>query len=243
VAVLLFSACPAANGTGDEDTFTGEGAFEDLFFQSAVDTDTIPSNIKYFSLSQGKELDASKKATAEWDIALEALGAFFYIYTNSGITAEVFGPTGGQGGVWFTNTTDFDDVVLTDRVTDFSGEYAEYADYVADSTRYQYGMSGPVEGRMNIMTYYGYEDGDGLSAETAFAISADAPFTEPFFKFNKKAFCNGEPAMPPIWHPTGQVYVIKHGAGNLYSKFQVTAFRYQSGYRYTLSFKFKNLEE
>lgn len=243
LAALLLAGCPteaADDGDdGDNGPVTGIFDFENLLFQAAEGT---PPNIKYYSLALGGEVDASKRATAEWDIALEALGSFFYIYTNSGYTATEFGGTGGQGGVWFTDKTDFDTAVLADRVTDFSGENAEYAAYVTDVKRYQPSMTGTPIGTMNIMTYYGYEGGDG-SYDNPFTMSTGAPFAHPFFDFNKKAFAAAGTTMPPSWYETNQVYVIRHADGNSYSKFQVYDFYYTKGYKYTISFKFEPLAE
>jgi hypothetical protein len=246
-AALLLIGCDTTTGGGDDDDgllAAVNGAFENVEFQSAPDPSTVPSNIKYFSLSQGVELPASKRNTAEWDIALEHVAGFFYIYTNSGYTATSFGGTGGQGGVWFTDKTDFDDVTLADKVTDFTGENAEYEPYVADVKRYQESMGDVGASSMNIMTYYGYEAGDGLSLITAFKISAGMyTFSEPFFKFNKKAFAAASVAMPPFWWPTNQVYIIRHADGSSFSKFQVNTFFYTVGYKFTVSFRFETLEE
>jgi hypothetical protein len=246
LAALLATGCPDPNGGGDEQQqlLTAlDGAFEDLVFHSAADPDSVPTNIKYISLAQGAEVPAEIKNTTEWDIALEARGSFFYISTNSGETASGLG-SGGQGGVWFTNKSYWVEVVmLDDWVTDFSEDNAEYEIYVTDVTRYQPNMTGVSPGPMNIMTYYGYEAGDGLSPETPFTISTNAPYAVPFFKFNKKAFAYSETGMPPPWRPTMQVYIIKHADGSGYSKFQVHEFSYKTGYTYTISFKFETLIE
>jgi hypothetical protein len=240
LAALLLAGCPteSADDGDDDGPVTGIFDLEDVVFQ----TGGTPTNIKYYSLSQGAEVDASKRATAEWDIALEALDYFFYIYTNSGYTATEFGGTGGQGGVWFTDKTDFDAVVLSDRVTDFSGENAEYAAYVTDVKRYQPSMNGTPFGPMNIMTYYGYEGGAG-SSNDPFIMSTGAPFEHPFFEFNKKAFAAAGTTMPPSWYETNQVYVIRHADGTSYSKFQAYDFFYTKGFKYTISFKFEPLTE
>jgi hypothetical protein len=205
---------------------------------------SLHDTIKYFSLSQGKELPASKSNTAEWDIAMEVRNnhGFCYIYTNSGDTAAELGNTGGQGGVWFTNKTDFDSVTLADRVTDFSGENADYEVYVTDVIRYQRGMYGSLRSRMNIMTYYGYESGDGSEADP-FNWSNPGPPNHPFYEFNKKAFGYAGGGMPPPWSPTKQVYIIRHADGVSYSKFQVSTIKYIVGYTFNLFFKFENLDE
>jgi hypothetical protein len=207
---------------------------------------TLHNTVKYFSLAQGKEVLAAKSNTNEWDIAIQVDGGgFCYVYTNSGASAEALGTT-GQGGVWFTNETNFNNVTLASRVTDYTGENAQYADcaaYETDVTRYQMGMSASLGGRMNIMTYYGYASGDGLTADTAFGYSTPGPPSHPFYEFNKKAFAYVTGGMPPPWHPTQQIYIIRHADGVSYSKFQVTALRYQTGFTYVLGFRFANLQE
>jgi hypothetical protein len=200
----------------------------------------VHDTTKYFSLSQGLELPASKSGTAEWDVAVKAEGGFCYVLTNSGVTAGALG-SGGQGGVWFTGKTDFKTVALGDRVTDFSGVNAEYEPYVTDITRYQFGMFITLGNPMNLMTYYGYAVGDGLTEATAFSWSPPGPPGAPFYEFNKKAFGYVTGGMPPPWYPTKQVYIIRHANGTSYSKFQVSSLRYQRGYTFLLSFTFKNL--
>jgi hypothetical protein len=94
---------------------------------------------------------------------------------------------------------------------------------------------------MNIMTYFGYATGDGLTEATAFGWSTPGPPSAPFYEFNKKAFAYVTGGMPPPWFPTKQVYIIRHADGTSYSKFQVSALRYQTGYTFIMGFKFKNL--
>jgi hypothetical protein len=201
---------------------------------------SVHETTKYFSLSQGLELPASKSGTAEWDVAVKAEGGFCYVLTNSGVTAGALG-SGGQGGVWFTGKTDFNNAALGDRVTDFSGANAEYEPYVTDVTRYQKAMSADLGGPMNIMTYYGYASGNGLTAAAAFGWSSPGPPGAPFYEINTQAFAYATGGMPPPWYPTKQVYIIRHADGTSYSKFQVSALRYQTGYTFLLSFTFKNL--
>jgi hypothetical protein len=198
---------------------------------------------KYFSLSQGIEIPASKSNTTEWDIAVQVKGAFCYVLTNSGVSAASLG-SGGQGGVWFTaKGTDFNGVTLADRVTDFSGENAEYEVYTTDVTRSQYAMFVTETGPMNIMTYYGYLTGTGLGEDedTRFGWSFPGPPVAPFYEFNKKAFASCLGGMPPPWYATNEVYVIRHADGVSYSKLQFPTVRYQRGLNYIVSFKFKNL--
>jgi uncharacterized protein with FMN-binding domain len=193
--------------------------------------------IKFYSLTTGREIAASKRNTKEWDIAVEVASGFCSIYTNSGDTAALFG-SGGAGGVWYTNKQIFSDVEFNDRVVPGSG--GEYEAYVRDVTRWAAGMSGSAAVRMNIMTYYGYESGTGLSLDTAFTLTTGAPFSQPFYLFNKKAFAYVDPGMPPVWHPEEQVYIIRHADGVSYSKFQVSSLAYGSS-RFSLDMKFIKL--
>ena len=202
---------------------------------------SLHGETKYFSLSRGVELDESAKNTGEWDIALKSGVGFLYIYTNSGSSAAELG-SGGKGGVWFTEKTDFNDTVFEDRVTDFSGDYAEYEVYVTDVTRYQHAMSASLPGPMNIMTYYGYRTGSGETMEDPFEWSVPGPPSAPFYEFNKKAFAYVTGGMPPPWYPTRRVYIVRHGDGEHYSKFQVSALRYQTGFTFVLTFRFEMFE-
>ncbi|MDR1176345.1 MAG: HmuY family protein [Treponema sp.] len=170
---------------------------------------------KYYSLSTGEEVEASKANTKEWDIAFEAHpSSMLSIYTNSGDTATEKG-SAGDGGVWYTDSTDFDAVALTDKVN-ASGDYEPY---VTDQIRWLPGMSGATPMKMNMMTYFGFASGgDGLTKSTPFTSSGMAVYA-----FNKKAaYKKTNPAMPPQYGPTEQVYIIRHADGTTYSKFQLS---------------------
>jgi hypothetical protein len=61
----------------------------------------------YYNLSTGQRIQTP--AGSNWDIALEAHDNAFFLLTNSGATAAELGAAAsGGGGVWFTNSTDFD---------------------------------------------------------------------------------------------------------------------------------------
>jgi hypothetical protein len=94
---------------------------------------------------------------------------------------------------------------------------------------------------MNIMTYYGYASGSGLSEDDPFEWSIPGPPVAPFYEFNKKAFAAVLGGMPPPWYSTSEVYIIRHADGVSYSKLQFPTVRYQRGFNYIVSFKFKNL--
>jgi hypothetical protein len=237
---LLLGACSSSSDSGDGEEEVLSGSFSNLGFQYQ----TQP-NIKYFSLSLGREItSAAEIASTKWDIAIEATSdTFCRIYTNSGASATARS-SGGNGGVWFTNKTDFGDVLFADRVTDFSGANSEYADYVTDVTRYQMGMGSATAGAMNIMTYYGYAEGDGFSDATRFTwTEGSGPPGNPFFDFDKHAFATCPAGMPPPWDETGEVYIVRHGNGQMYSKFQVNDLSFESSpfSGYHLSFKFERV--
>jgi hypothetical protein len=196
----------------------------------------------YFDLATGEEVDPE---TDPWDFGVEyqwedeALrdSGLVFFYTDSGVS-----DTEGGGGVWFTDKTVFSLVQLSDAVTDFSGAYAEYAPYVTDVTRYAQGMGPNVyKTPMNMMTYFGFPAGDGLSVATAFQI---IPYTPPvdeyiFYSFNKRAAYTDLGNMPPELAPTGQVYIIRHHGGAVYSKLQVTDFVLDPvSLNYFISFQF-----
>jgi hypothetical protein len=184
---------------------------------------------KYYDLATGQQVNPK---VAPWDFgveyqwedeALKGSGLVFF-YTNSGDSGA------GLGGVWFTDMTDFSLVQLSDKIDDFSDEWAEYAPYVTDTIRYAQGMSYAVyETPMNMMTYFGFpEGGDGLTEETPFEI---IPYEPPdpisqykFYCFNKMAAYTDKGDMPPELLSTGQVYIIAHHGGAVYSKLQVNAF-------------------
>ncbi|MDR2305316.1 MAG: HmuY family protein [Treponema sp.] len=199
------------------------------------------SVLKYYSLSTGTEVDASKAATTEWDIAIEKhASALLMIYTNSGSSAS----GAGDAKVWFTNKTDFDDVKLSDRVTDFSGANAEYAPYTKDVSRYlKFGMGTGTQYQvnMNIMTYFGFNAGtkDGLLESTTFTSTAVSPDYK-YFDFDKKAFWS-QLGMPPVYSPTNQVYIIRHAGGAGFSKLQVGV-AWASGGKWAVSLKFIEVE-
>jgi hypothetical protein len=179
--------------------------------------------IRYYSLSTGEEV--ANPASADWDIAFDYTRL---IYTNSGATATAVGST-GSGGVWFTGKTDFDDASFSDRVTDFSGENAEYESYVKDVNR-NFKMNGPTVFTvpMNIMTYFGFPSGDGT--DTPFDINPVDPSNlanYSYFGFNKKA-AYSQKGMPPVYTGTEQIYIIQHADGTSYSKFQISGLAYAS---------------
>jgi hypothetical protein len=98
---------------------------------------------------------------------------------------------------------------------------------------------------MNIMTYFGFPGGDGLTDETAFTVN---PYTPPdplssyiFYDFDKKAAYTDYGNMPPNLGPTGQVYIIRHSDGSTYSKLQITGFTLNANMTYSISLQFTEI--
>lgn len=197
------------------------------------------TGIKYYSLSTGKEVDPSKKNTSQWDIAMENhSSSMLYIYTNSGASASEF-ESGGDGGVWFTGNPDFETVTFSDRITDFSSGNSVYEDYTQDTIRYVIGGMGAATSavRMNIMSFFGFAGGTGLEGSPFATSGMDV------YEFDKKAaYCKRTDvnSMPPQYRPTNQVYIIKHGNGQGYSKLQIYTLVFGRS-QYMVDFKFKTL--
>jgi hypothetical protein len=221
--VLLFSGC-SDDPNPEPELFKGD-------FTVAV-SDTSGPLIKYYSLSTGQEVAAAQKATTAWDLAFEQGRT---IFTNGGETAARLG-SGGAAQVWYTNnTTDFDAVVKTDAVTTLP---TLLQDYTEDILRYNAttmtNTSELVSGKeriLNVMTFIGYYNettaGAGLSDTNGFsswtstnAGSADAAVANR----HDTAFYNYTGMTN--FYPTNQVYIIKHGNGQKYSKIQITGISY-----------------
>jgi hypothetical protein len=219
LAILLcgaafFLGCPVEPADDGGHTFTVE---------------VSPGETKYYSLSTGTEV--SEGNSADWDIAFykDPSSPVFLgpqIYTNSGVTAV---NSGGKGGVWYTDKTDFDAVTLDDK-KEAEGEYAgldvDTKKHVHSQVHETLNQPGTQEAIMNVMTYLGYTRGNG-SAEAPY--EANSPFTGPAnwtpYSYNKKQFYIIEAVSKQPYPLTNQVYIIKHGgAEEKYSKVQISAF-------------------
>jgi hypothetical protein len=175
--------------------------------------------IHYYSLSTGQEVFGTAIASTAWDIAFDAHDNSFFIFTNSGDSAEA-AASGGKGGVWFTDKTDFTSVARADAVTTNLGEYAPYTQ---DVTRYAMIMAAePVKETLNVITYLGYPSGDGSLENYFHRKEPDQSGMASFvpYLFTKKQ-CFTMRGMPPTYTPTYQVYVIRHGDGVTHSKIQM----------------------
>jgi hypothetical protein len=167
----------------------------------------------YYSLRTGQQV--ADPASQDWDIGFERPRL---IYTNSGETATALG-SGGRGGVWHTEKTDFNSVSSVDAVrTD-----PLYGPYNTDTVRWIEGaMLKPVSSRrINIMTFTGYNNEEKKDGKTkAAALSAS-------FSYNKKQFYSAR-GMPPSYTLTGRVYIIRHGDGGGESRLQIRAYESHS---------------
>ncbi|MDR2313643.1 MAG: HmuY family protein [Spirochaetaceae bacterium] len=213
-ATALFLGCPTEVGGG------GDG------FVVKVSS----GQTKYYSLKTGTELTAS--GSTAWDMAFEKedVSLVFLgprIYTNGGNTAVEKG-SGGGGGVWYTDKTDFASVTLADKTAagEYSGLTTDAKKYVSSQYHIDAGTAVPAYTNMNVMTYLGYVGGDGSGTNP---YKANYPFTNPSayspYEYNKKQFYKIEAVAKPFL-VTNQVYIIKHGDGVGYSKVQITGFEF-----------------
>jgi hypothetical protein len=159
--------------------------------------------IRYFSLSTGEE--TANPASQDWDIAFDYTRM---IYTNSGATADAVG-SGGQGGVWASNTMNFAGVTSTagaNFTIDYAVDTAKYTSPAAE-------MGAPALNRLNVITYVGYTSGTGTE---------DDPLTG--YAYDQKQYYEADlSTMPPVFSVTNRVYIVKHSDGEHYSKVQITA--------------------
>jgi hypothetical protein len=228
----LFLGCPTED---TDDTNYGVGETQER--EIAVVTG-VP---KYFSFTTGAEVtDAAKIASKEWDIAFQPSRM---IYTNSGATATLT-ESGGQGGIWFANKTDFDKVSDGDRVEP-TGDYAEYADFTADVVKY---TSATASNRFNVMTYWGFAGGSGTQEDPYQTKTFDGSATFVPYTYDKKNWIIMTTMTGPngaTFDLTNEVYIVKHGDGTHYSKLQITNYGSEGSgmgapVTETFNFKYRN---
>jgi hypothetical protein len=223
-AAAIFTGCPTEAGDDDDGIVRG---VQDKEFTISDD-----DGIKYYSLKTGDEVtDAAKIASKDWDIAFQRSRI---IYTNSGATAANAG-SGGQGGVWFTDKTDFDDVSSDEDRVETTGENAEYAGFTQDVTKYMAGggMGGgsePTTSVLNVMTYVGYYGGTGTADDPYTTVPLAGPPGLDYlpYLYNKKHFVSMTNMRAGEFAVSNQVYIIKHGDGTHYSKMQITEYTSRS---------------
>jgi hypothetical protein len=210
MASLFFTACPT------EPENTGGGDMIEL--NLPIDGS---GTRHYYDLSTGTEV--SSPSGDNWDLALEAHDGAFFMLTNSGVTAaETIPASSGQGGVWFTDKTDFAAVSGAGQAV-IPAVGSEYDPYTADVYRYTMVMAAdPVRQNLNVTSYAGYPSGDGLTPETCFEYHTpgDMAIYSPY-NFDRKQ-CYTMTGMPPNYTPTMQVYIVRHGDGVKHSKLQLS---------------------
>jgi hypothetical protein len=229
--VLFLGGCPtsAAEDSEDEDSSRLE---ETIDLENGVYTLTfqVPEGeVRYLNLNTAEWVTGSAAiASPDWDIAFHASRR---IYTNSGDTATDL-DSGGYGGVWFTNTTDFDAVSSEDdkATVDTANPDFNYELYFQDVKRHVVIMGVTYYNCLNVMSYAGYPDEDtynGLTLDKALAGNGALVS----YDYNKKQYYINPPMpdgglrMPPQFEATGQVYIIRHGNAADFSKLQISWFQ------------------
>jgi hypothetical protein len=195
LCATLFAGCPTEPG----EAVGGLG-----FINVAVRA----GETRYFSLSTGAEVDPGRAGTTDWDIAFHRRTSLFrLVFTNGGDTAGNLS-SGGQCKVYYTDKLDFEEVNQSDKKV-FSG-------YDEDTAKYVAAMGPAEEVSLNVMTYVGYDTGNGTSG---------SPFTSPF-KYNQRQFYTSSEM--GVYKQTGQVYIITHADGLAGSKIQIN-YEYTGG--------------
>jgi hypothetical protein len=195
IAAFCLSACPT-----DTEPDTDYGT-------EAVITAVENAGPVYFSFRRGETVDSAEAAGTGWDLAFNYTRM---IHTNSGDTAALLN-SGGKGGVWAApDTTDLD-TEISPGDADFSLPFA------VDTSRWTSPaaeMGSPVLNQLNVISYVGYGTGGG-------EIEAD-PLTD--YRYNARQYYRADlSTMPPVYSVTRQVYIVKHGDGEHYSKMHITA--------------------
>ncbi len=194
---------------GCEDGGSGSGGSSNPTLTiSAADGDPA-----YISLANGTILDDSAANTASWDLK------FTYdrtIHTNSGATATLES-SGGTGGVYFVDSATTVNGVsaanLTAAEAVFDGGETGWDTYKHyDDTRY-YQTQTTESTQMNVMTYHGYDSGDGLAGTT--------PYNG--YNYDADSFYHNAGGMPPTYVMDECVYIIRHGDGTKHTAVQVSA--------------------
>ncbi|MDR0629520.1 MAG: HmuY family protein [Treponema sp.] len=191
-AIPLFLGCPAE----DPGPNLG-GEQKDLPAVSLATGD----GVTYFSLSTGQEVTGADINTTKWDIAFTRTRL---VLTNSGDTAAGL-ESGGQGGVWYTDKAALGDVADTDKKGE---DDSILKNYLTDKKVWVSAMGGASQTTLNVMTYVGYETGDGLSAENPLSG----------YQYDQKQYYGSAGMGKYSSAGKEQVYIIRHGDGTHYSK-------------------------
>jgi hypothetical protein len=183
---------------------------------------------KYFSLTTGQRIPDDQKNTTNWDIAFTRTRL---ILTNSDETATAVGSL-GEAKVWYTGKTDFADVTLDDKGADNAAFSTDTGYYVWTGM----GAAPTAKSILNVMTFVGYQYGNGQSAAIP-TLQGDAPYDperdgaypQPGaytgYMYNGNQYysqSHGGGSGGPIFGSSNKVYIIKHADGSGYSKVQFT---------------------
>jgi hypothetical protein len=184
---------------------------------------------KYFSLTTGERIPDDQKNTTNWDIAFTRTRL---ILTNSGVTASTLSSS-GQAKVWYAGTDDFSSVTIDNKGEDDAFLSTDTGLYVWT------GMGGAPNNTstLNVMTYVGYEHGDGSTNSFGNWQPGNPMQGEPHnytdypengpltvYEYNADQYYNSGGSMEgggPTFSPNGKVYIIKHANSNTYSKIQI----------------------
>jgi hypothetical protein len=220
LCAILFSACPT-EAPEEDDIVIPAPVISLAGSKGELELSLSDMEARFFDFATGVEVKDSAIKSREWDISFYGTRQ---VRTNSGVTAKEY-RSSGKGAVWHTEKTVFDDVTLDDAVKDDP----VYGKYNEDVLRYAFGMAGysaQPERFMNVMTYVGYPNEDENPAMDG---TTQERIFRPFYLYNKRAFYEATVAMmPPDFRVTNRVYIIRHGDGEHYSKFQVTKFERDS---------------
>jgi hypothetical protein len=164
----------------------------------------------YYSLTTGEEVDEADKGTTGWDIAFKRTRL---VLTNSGDTAAKL-VSGGNGGVWHTGKKNFGSVTLADKKTfDFAPVQGNTAsvNYNTDTSKWVEDMNGTSEKELNVMSFVGYDKGDGMAEATKFPNNSYTYDQHQYYGF----------ASMGDFPSTNEVYIIGHADGVSFSKIQI----------------------
>jgi hypothetical protein len=178
---------------------------------------------RYFSLSTGEQV--AEPSGTNWDIYFQETRT---VGTNSGETATQMS-SGGQGGIWPTNKTDFASVTLADKKEGVLDGF-DYTPWHTDKIRWVANMYGYQQKPVNVATYVGFtvEFGSVYAERDGRESGRNALF--PSLNYDKKAYYTM--FTMGVFVPSLQVYIVRGADGVHHFKVQIQKFdRYTSAHR------------
>jgi hypothetical protein len=162
------------------------------------------------------------------------------IWTNSGDTASQKS-SGGLGGVWHTDSTDFAGVTLADKKENVTTPF-DYTPFNTDLHRWVIGMNisaelTVLEKNLNVMSYVGYDN----ETDADVGLTGDNPYSMNYLYDKKNFYSNPSGSMPPSFTVTDQIYIVRHGDGVRHSKIQVLQYL-RNAPNETYRVRFENLD-